>query len=92
MSTLVDLNSTATTRYTVLLFPDANLDASMGELSLMGASGLEQHDNCINKIVRFDATASDRTRLVRRKRSNGIVVAAATKVSIGWSLTAVTTI
>jgi hypothetical protein len=57
LSPLVNPALAGPQHYTMLLFPDADVNASAASLALAGATIVDTWDNGINKMVRFEASA-----------------------------------
>ena len=58
LSSMVDRNATEARGYTVLLFQDANLNATRSAIEALGIHVTTQSDNGINKMLRFDAVGA----------------------------------
>lgn len=58
LSPLVDATRVGPTRYTALLFADADVAVTAASLGSLGATVVDTWDNGINKMVRFETTAA----------------------------------
>jgi hypothetical protein len=58
LSPLVDATQVGPTRYTALLFADADVATTAASLGTLGATVVDTWDNGINKMVRFETTAA----------------------------------